>query len=281
MSAELFFGVAGWSYKDWEGRVYPEKKPKGFHPIHYLAGFLDAVEINSTFYHPGNARNARSWAQKAAAAPGFRLTVKLWQRFTHDREEFGDDEVRQARLVPEILADAGVLGAVLIQFPWSFRNTPENRGRLFRVFEALSGLPLAVEMRHGSWDTTAFRQTLADREVALVNVDQPVIGNSLGPSSHVTAAKGYVRFHGRNYKNWFSDNADRDSRYDYLYSEEEFKPWKESIDAMRPCCDELYVIYNNHFRGQAVANAVQMKRLFGFGVNLPAALTGKESGPDL
>jgi len=271
-------GVAGWSYKDWEGVIYPEKKPKGFHPVNYLSRFLDVIEINSTYYYPGTAKNARSWADKGRAAPGFKYTVKLWSRLTHEREDFGAKETSEVRLVPEILQESGVLGSVLAQFPWSFRNTEENRKWLFRIFDALSGLPLAVEVRHGSWDTKSFRQTLVDREVALVNVDQPVIGDSLGPSEHVTASKGYVRLHGRNHENWFKENAGRDARYDYLYTEKELEAWKEKVERMQPSCDELYVVYNNHFRGQAVANAVQMKRLLGLELDLPTEMAWIESG---
>ena len=45
-------GPAGWSYKDWEGVVYPMPKPKGFHEATYLAQYFDTIEINSTFYRP-------------------------------------------------------------------------------------------------------------------------------------------------------------------------------------------------------------------------------------
>ncbi len=272
MCSRIRIGVAGWSYKDWEGIVYPQKKPKGFHPVSYLAGFLDTIEINSTFYYPGTAKNARSWADRAQSSEGFKFTVKLWSKLTHEREEFSEEDVAGVRLVPEILKEAGVLGTVLAQFPWSFRNNAENRRRLFRIFDALAGLPLAVEVRHASWDNPAFRQTLADRDVALVNVDQPVIGDSLGPSAHVTAKQAYARFHGRNYKNWFREKAGRDERYNYTYSREELLPWKERIESMSARCDELYVIYNNHFRGKAVANAIQMKQLLGLNVTLPSDL---------
>jgi len=36
-------GPAGWSYKDWEGIVYPPNPPKGFHDATYLAQFFDTI----------------------------------------------------------------------------------------------------------------------------------------------------------------------------------------------------------------------------------------------
>ena len=56
-------GPAGWSYPDWEGVVYPRRKPKDFHPLRHLARYFDCVEINSSFYGAPVPRNAEHWAE--------------------------------------------------------------------------------------------------------------------------------------------------------------------------------------------------------------------------
>ena len=122
------FGTAGWLYKDWEGIVYPKPRPKGFDPLEFLAGFFNTVEINSTFYHPAKAATAEKWIERVADYPDFRFTAKLWKRFTHERASaWTRAEVREVRAGFDKLNDSGRLGAVLLQFPWSFRRTEENR----------------------------------------------------------------------------------------------------------------------------------------------------------
>lgn len=265
-------GVAGWSYPDWEGTVYPKPKPRGFDPLPYLAQFIDAIEINSTFYRPATADNARKWAERVRGFERFRFTMKLWQRLTHEREAPGSAEISQARTAAEVLAGEGLLGAVLAQFPWSFTNTEENRARIAELAKSFADLNLAVEVRHGSWNCPPFYELLEKLGAALVNLDQPLIGSTIRALGRVTSRVGYVRFHGRNYRDWVRKDAGRDDRYNYLYSAEELKPWKDRIERMAGACDSVFAIANNHYRGQAAANAVMLKLMLGQEAEAPEML---------
>ena len=248
--------MAGWSYPDWEGIVYP-KTPR-FDGLSYLARFFDTLEINSSFYRIPAARTTSSWVKRVRANPEFRFTLKLYKGFTHERTATADDE----RLFAEALAplnDAAVLGAVLLQFPWSFKNDPEGLDYLSATLERFARHPLVVEVRHASWNQPEFYSFLVERGVGFCNIDQPLIGRSLAPSDRATGPVGYVRLHGRNYRDWFREDAGRDARYDYLYSEEELDPWVEKISEVSGTASSTYVITNNHFRGQAVVNALQIR----------------------
>ena len=99
---------------------------------------------------------------------------------------------------------------------------------------------------------------LRENGVGFCNVDQPVIGDSLRPSARVTARVGYWRLHGRNYANWFREDAGRDARYDYLYSKEEIGEIAKLIRTVKQDSEETYAITNNHFRGQALINALEI-----------------------
>jgi len=249
-------GVAGWSYPDWEGLVYP-KTPR-FDGLSYLATFFDTLEINSSFYRIPSARTTSSWVKRVRTNPEFRFTLKLYKGFTHERTATAADE----RMFAETLApltDAGVLGAVLLQFPWSFKNDPESRGYLSATLERFAHHPLVVEVRHGSWNQPEFYSFLAERGAGFCNIDQPLIGRALAPSERTTGSVGYVRLHGRNYRDWFREDAGRDARYNYLYSEEELDPWVERISEVSGNTSSTYVVANNHFRGQAVVNALQIR----------------------
>jgi uncharacterized protein YecE (DUF72 family) len=255
-------GPAGWNYKDWEGIVYPTGQSRSFDPLAYLADYFDTIEINSSFYAPPRPADSASWARRVHNNSKFKFTAKAWQRLTHDLKESTEAslaadsaEIRRS-LAP--LAEAGVLGAVLIQFPWSFRHTPENQKRLEKVFHLLSDFPLALEVRHGSWNHDSFYAFLRENHVAFCNIDQPVIGDSMKPSAHVTAKVGYFRLHGRNYGSWFAEDAGRNARYDYLYSKEEIQFVTGQIRAIGQGAEETYAITNNHFRGQALVNAVEI-----------------------
>jgi uncharacterized protein YecE (DUF72 family) len=260
-------GPAGWSYEDWSGIVYPSRRQREFHEATYLAAYFDTIELNVTFYRPVPAQTARQWVERVAANPRFLFTAKLWQQFTHEGELTAANE-REARPALEALREAGKLGAVLAQFPWSFKNTAENRAYVERLAEHFADFPLVVEVRHASWNQREFYDWLAEHRIGFCNIDQPVIGRSLKPSQRATAPVGYVRLHGRNYEEWFKEREDASGgspdsgeRYNYLYSMEELEPWAARIQAVAENAPLTFVITNNHFHGKAVTNALQLIHL--------------------
>ena len=251
-------GPAGWSYRDWEGVVYP--KQTQLDQLRYLPEFFTTIEVNSTFYGPPRARTTQSWVERTDHAPDFRFTLKLGRNFTHQRGPFDPDEIQQWKEGAAPLGEAGKLGALLIQFPWSFKNRHESRDYLARLVEHFSEFPLVVEFRHGSWGRPEILEFLRDLGTAVCNVDQPLIGDSLSPQCHVTSPVGYFRCHGRNYHDWFREEAGRDDRYNYLYDKEELDQQYDLVEGMREQAEEVYVIYNNHYQGQAVVNALQLRQ---------------------
>src|SRR5574337_184726 len=251
------FGPAGWSYDDWNGIVYPTHRPHGFHEAEYLANFFDTIEINTTFYHPPRAEVSRSWINRVRHNPNFRFTAKLWQRFTHERatSQQGEREFKEG-VAP--LLEAGLLGTLLMQFPWSFKNNKENREYIGGLVMQFMEFPLVLEVRHESWNKPEIYQMLHELDVGFCNIDQPVIGRSIRPSERATSPIGYIRLHGRNYEHWFTSGEHPEERYDYLYGLGELESWAERIRHVAEAGEATYVITNNHFRGKAVANALQL-----------------------
>jgi len=252
-------GPAGWSYKDWEGIVYPQKPGKTFDPLEYLARFFDTIEINSSFYRPPVPATTRSWAKRVAENKNFVFTAKLHRVFTHERGKATKKDEKEYRQGMDVLAKAGKLGSVLLQFPWSFKNTPDDRVYLAKLLEKFSDYPLVLEVRHSSWNTPDVYEWLEERGVGICNIDQPVFKKSIRPQALTTSPVGYVRLHGRNYKDWFREKAQPHERYDYLYSPDELDPWLVRIKEVAKHSRETYVITNNHFRGKGVVNATEIK----------------------
>ena len=252
-------GPAGWSYKDWEGVVYPQKPGKNFDPLAYLARFFNTIEVNSSFYRPPAPSTTESWARRVASNKSFTFTAKLHRLFTHERGKATRKDEKEFRDGMAPLIKAGKLGALLLQFPWSFKNTDEDRVYLAKLLEQFSDYPLVLEVRHTSWNTESVYEWLEERGAGICNIDQPVFSRSIRPAARTTSPVGYVRLHGRNYQNWFRDKAPRDERYNYLYSFDELDPWLTRIKQVSKQTRETYVITNNHFRGQAVVNALEIK----------------------
>jgi len=275
--AKYYIGTAGWSYEDWDGIVYPVRKGGAFHALAYLADFVNVVEVNSTFYRPAPPAMVRSWLKRIENRPDFMLALKLYQAFTHAREGFGRKDVDDVKLAADLVRLQGRLAALLVQFPWSFRNSSENTDYLLRLFELFAGYPLAVEVRHASWDTPAFYDLLGANKAAFCNIDQPQFEGSIKPSAVSTTPDfAYVRLHGRNYKNWFRQDAGRDDRYDYLYAKDELEDWITRIKDLGSKSGKVYVITNNHYRGQAMANALQIRNMItGERVDVPELLLEK------
>jgi uncharacterized protein YecE (DUF72 family) len=257
--AKVRIGVAGWSYSDWNGYVYPTKRPKDFHEAAFLAQYFDAIEINTSFYYPIQPDHAKLWLDHVSFNPAFLFTTKLWQRFTHEASATKEDE-QTVRAGFDVLRNAGKLGAVLLQFPFSFHRSPETETHLTSLLKRFSDFPLVVELRHGSWQTPATFELLRQHNAGFCNIDQPVIGNSLQPTAEVTSPIAYVRLHGRRYDTWFTDEPDVPSfeRYNYLYSEQELLPWADRTREIEQAAHDVYVITNNHYQGKGAVNALQL-----------------------
>jgi len=272
-SPPIRVGTAGWSYKDWEGVFYPSgMSRRRQHPLEYLAKCFDVVEINTSFYGPIRPELAKLWVRKVAALnPQFVFTAKLHRAFTHSPASYvgptsaatirpTDEDERSAREGLDPLASEGKLGALLIQFPFSFKNTGLNREYLESLLRQFIEYPRVVEVRHASWNNPETLKEFEHKNVSFCNVDQPLIGKSLEPTEHVTAPVGYVRLHGRNYDQWF-EAENRDDRYNYLYSEAELAGWKHKIERIAQKAEVTYVITNNHFEGKAGVNGLQLKHM--------------------
>jgi uncharacterized protein YecE (DUF72 family) len=280
----IYVGTAGWSYPKGEGRwdgVFYPRSLADRDKLAFYAQYFDAVELNSSFYRPPNPHVVRAWAGKVP--PHFRFTAKLWQKFTHPKmfEEatgepasIGDEdfELFAGSLAP--LVESGKLGALLAQFPPSFKpdeGTLDYLGDLIRRFRR-EGFRLAVELRHRDWTDPeqygpAARALLEEEGVAWVMIDEPKFRTSIRDVP-LTAQLGYFRFHGRNYAQWWRHDAAED-RYNYLYPGDEQRELAAEVREVAETADETYVFYNNHYRAKAVVNALELQETFGRRPELP------------
>lgn len=265
---DIRIGVAGWAYKDWQGIVYPPSL-KANARIGYLAQFFDLIEINTSFYGHIKPAVGKEWCRMAASVnPNFTFTAKLNRAFTHSPVAVlestsaktirpSDSDEGDAKAGYDSLAAENMLGALLAQFPISFKYTDENRAYVEQLVRRFRNYPLVLEIRHASWNQPEILGWLQGLQVGLCNIDQPLLGRAVRPSAHATSVVGYIRLHGRNYRQWFAETNVRD-RYDYLYSAEELAKWKDRAVEVAGKAETTYVVANNHYLGKAAVNALEL-----------------------
>lgn len=275
LNRDLKIGTSGFSYPGsppagWYGAFYPTKKTKGFDELKFFSQIFETCEINQTFYRPPTAKVTQSWAEKTPES--FLFVLKLWQKFTHPMkisrskaEEHWEpstqqdfDEFREG-ILP--LADAGKLGALLLQYPASFKSSTENLEKIANTLKWFYDYPKVVELRHQSWSENAgeVRRLLEEYRTGQVSIDEPKFKSSIRQGLESTGDIFYFRAHGRNAQNWWHANEPWE-RYDYLYSRDEIKQHAATIKAASsaPNVKKAFAIYNNHARANAAANAIML-----------------------
>jgi uncharacterized protein YecE (DUF72 family) len=254
----IYLGTSGYSYDDWRGVYYPAEVARSEWLTFYSSEF-EAVELNYTYYRMPSADQLRGFAERTP--DGFRFAVKAHQDITHNRA--GDPApFAQFRAALVALQRTGKLGAVLLQFPSSFRVVDDNVDYLQLCFDRLPDLPLAVEFRRGEWLTQRTLDLLREREVGFCNVDMPELRNLMPKTKLVTAPLAYVRFHGRNRAKWWRHDKAWE-RYNYTYSEEELAEWIPPLREMDNSAETLFAFANNHWEGQSVSAIRQLRLLLG------------------
>jgi len=291
--SSLRIGTSGWNYPSgpgtWNGLFYPKTRSKkagtaGFDELRFYAEHFNTVEVNSTFYGSPRAEVTRTWADRTP--PGFEFSLKLYQKFTHPKmfkeaalktapgsegplldllAQVTQSDIDDYRAGIEPLASTGRLGAVLAQFPPSFKDRPQAREYLAQLLRAFADYPVAVELRHRSW-SDAFGDTLGllnAFNAAWAQIDEPKFKLSIRQNwlPNITGFY-YVRLHGRNVEKWWH-HEHRDDRYDYLYSSEELEEFTETAAAAKELVKKAYLYTNNHFAAKSVVNAVMLKAQLG------------------
>jgi len=275
---KIWTGTSGWTYDDWRGVVYPERRDVD--ALRFLSAYFDAVEINSTFYRPADPRHAEGWLEKTADNERFLFTAKLWRRFTHDKSaRFEDETARVFARGLQPLAGAGKLGALLAQFSFAFMDGARARERLARIRDAFGSWPLVLEVRHVSWSAPEAVAFIRELGYSLAQTDQPRSSKSMPILPASAGAIGYVRLHGRS-RAWFKKDSSRNEKYDYLYRPEQLQMFADLAKRTDETADKTFVFTNNHYRGQAAANALQLRfMLEGSRPSAPASLV--EAYPEL
>lgn len=263
--SDFLIGCSGWNYSDtqdkggWTGVFYPDKDTKR---LRYYSQFFNTAEMDSSFYERFYSHMTKGTfiGMTRATPEKFQFSIKVPETITHVKrmvinkgamtsfEEFLD------KISP--LKTSKKLGAILFQLPPSFTVSDFKNVEQFLDKLPNDSYDYSIEFRHPSWSTEGPWEMLKNYNIAAVMTDSPAKENLQFLSDVIiTSNHSFIRFHGRNTKGHYW--------YNYLYSEQELKPWVEKVDQIREQTKILRIYFNNHYGGKAVVNAMQFKEMNG------------------
>jgi uncharacterized protein YecE (DUF72 family) len=277
---KFYVGTAGWSYKDWIDSFYPKAQSKTFDWLEFYSQYFNTVEVNASYYTYIAPGTVEGWINKVEEKEDFLFTIKLHQDFTHKRN-FKTEQVEAVKTNLNKLRNANRLGGLLIQFPYSFPLTKENANYVKDLVDIFSEYEKFIEVRHKSWMIERFYKFTAKNKSSLCTIDQPDIGEAIEFKPVKTGDNLYVRLHGRNEEAWKKSLSNfgniqtyeqQSQRYDYLYSPGELLEIERAIKEVIDTVKKIYVILNNHPKGNAIANAFELLHLLNerIKVNIPS-----------
>jgi uncharacterized protein YecE (DUF72 family) len=246
----IHIGTCGFSYEDWRGKFYPQDLPSNRF-LEYYSRYFSALEVNYTYYQMPAARTIAGMV--ANSKQKVTMAFKLHGSMTHERSA-GPAEAKKFIDAIQPARDAGVLGPLLAQFPYSFKPSSEARSFISNMVGWFSGYDLVVEFRNSLWVGESTFDWLMNSRISYCCVDEPRLKGLIPPKAVATGSIGYVRFHGRNAKQWW-DHDRPEQRYDYLYSLDELKEWTPKIKQIAASTKKTFVFMNNHYEAKAVTNA--------------------------
>lgn len=266
---DTYIGTAGWSYKDWVPAFYPKGQSGGFDWLEFYSHYFNLVEVNATYYAYLSPKAAHGWVEKVEKAESFLFTVKLHQDFTHARK-FEMANIKAVQMNLDILSDAGRLGGLLIQFPYSFSFDSAALEHIRLLNDIFGSYNRFLEVRHSSWNNEEAYKFLHELDISLCTIDQPQLGRSVPFDSVVTNSRAYFRFHGRNAEAWKKSlhnygkeqsYQEASERYKYLYSPGELVEIESKIKEVYGRVKDIYVVMNNHPSTYGIVNAFEMMQM--------------------
>ncbi|HXW69784.1 MAG TPA: DUF72 domain-containing protein [Dissulfurispiraceae bacterium] len=287
-------GTCSWAEKTLieSHEFYPPDIKNAEDRLKYYAARFDTVEVDSTYYAVPRRQNSLLWSSRTpfgfifhikaygaltghAIAPGT-LPKELRAELPAKEKDAEQVTVKDPAILAAIgtafaealspLKNAGKLGLLVFQFPPWFHFSVDNMNNILNRVQLVSGLPVAIEFRHGSWLMQERRdfvlKFLKDHKLTYVTVDEPQYGalETVPLVPAVTTDIAYFRLHGRNTESWLKKGITTAERFAYRYSDNELDEIKSSVIKVADEAKEIFIMFNNH-GSPGIQNAATMKGL--------------------
>ena len=246
----FYIGTCGYSYAEWREEFYP-KDLRQNEFLRFYSLVFPFVELDFSWYTMPKPDNLEAMVEQTN--PEFLFSLKAHKSLTHEIGEEWRKSAEQFSLAAEALSSRGRLASVLIQLPYRFSYTADNRIYLGELCSALAAFPLVIEFRNEAWYQQRVFDELSKRGITLAMIDRPDLPGLPPETQILTSDTAYYRLHGRNADQWWNGNAT--SRYDYDYSAQELKERARALISISKKAGKVFVAFNNHAKGNAVKNA--------------------------
>ena len=240
MSGKVLIGTSGWHYKHWRGLFYPADLPTNAW-LKFYSQHFKTVELNNSFYRLPTPAAFDIWRE--VSPRGFVFAVK-GSRFTTHMKKLKDPKPSTDKFFDAAVHLRSKLGPILFQLPPHWKADKE------RLEEFLKAMPkayrYAFEFRDESWLVPEVFSLLRRYKVAHCLHDFADMKVPL----EVTTSFSYIRFHGPTSAKYFGS-----------YSAAQLREWAKRIADWSSSLSAIYVYFNNDPGGEAVKNALELKRL--------------------
>ncbi len=280
-----YVGTSGYYFEDWVGLFNPPR-PSGrrraalseearadHDRLRFYQKYFSFVEINQTFYREPVIETFLEIERRSKET--MRYAVKAHRDISHTKAwdaEVGKEMMRRHVAAVAPLVETGRFYSFLIQLEDHVYRDQRRLDYLLAVAsEAVRRrIDVHIEFRHNSWHAKHPLQALMDSGIGICNTEIPPIDHAFPLKAYATTDRGYVRYSGCNLRNWYPQErqttyrdriAARNSRYDYLYSEEELMARVKGQRILSEKVGVVAVAFNNHYSAQAVINAIRNIRL--------------------
>ena len=238
---KIHIGTSGWHYKHWLDDVFYPSGTKPAQMFEFYARHFDTVEINNSFYHLPSATTFDNW--RDSSPPNFLYAVKASRFITH-MKKLKDPKPSSEKFFAVVDRLGKKLGPILFQLP------PRWKVNVERFAEFLESLPkghkYVFEFRDETWFVPEVYAQMRRHKAAFCIHDF----SDMKVPHEITAPFTYIRFHGPTVAKYFGS-----------YSTGQLRAWAERIADWSRQLSAAYIYFNNDPGGEAVKNAIELKRL--------------------
>lgn len=238
---KIHIGTSGWHYKHWLDDVFYPSGTKPAQMFEFYARHFDTVEINNSFYHLPSATTFDNW--RDSSPPNFLYAVKASRFITH-MKKLKDPKPSSEKFFAVVDRLGKKLGPILFQLP------PRWKVNVERFAEFLESLPkghkYVFEFRDETWFVPEVYALMRRHKAAFCIHDF----SDMKVPHEITAPFTYIRFHGPTVAKYFGS-----------YSTGQLRAWAERIADWSRQLSAAYIYFNNDPGGEAVKNAIELKRL--------------------
>jgi uncharacterized protein YecE (DUF72 family) len=284
--ADVRIGTSGWSYTHWRSTVYPPglAAPR---QLAWLAAHLNSVEVNASFYALQTPSTYQAWYDQTPR--DFLFAVKGSRFITHNKKLKDAEQPLANFLASGVLLLADKLGPIVWQLSRTARFDPQRLESFLALLPRTVADAVALARRHDArvaearWPATfqarRVRHALEVRSASFLTPQLATVARRYNVALAVSDAADWPAFEEPTADFMYARLHGHTHTYASRYRRDALESWAQRIlawragresggaqrltsrSATRAAGRDVYVYFDNDFRGYAALNAMDLQRL--------------------